>query len=851
MTKRGESDDNATLIKMEANYGSIATDSPPDNRNVFSDGLSRVDFVLVWEESDNPRKAELNFYPSHSEWREEFIKKLKDSGLLTEQREVSQSDKRIYFVLLSAPWSTLCYYAEEINLRVPLQVVHSPFRNVSERLLSKLSIPNLLSQDVPNPPTHYYTCHFRSTKLDRFLGSENRDTFFKITQRHRVLYEILAKTPYGSVTKGEVGIDRLVNEKVFTAAYPLHEGDVEAPVQSGALRQTLYSYWSQWSCWTRYQPMDHIREYFGEKIALYFAWLGVYTSWLSLASIVGLLIFLVGFYFMKTDVPVMEVCSSGNTFIMCPICNICTYWNYSSICGSYKAGLLFDNPGTVFLSVFISLWAVSFLESWKRTSFTLSHRWDCSDFQDIEEQPRPEFTAMAPMTTRNPVTGVEEPYFPENKRLRRTLTSCMVIVMMVIVVLMFLIAVILYRTILSIIIHRSGVKFISPSAKIIASITGSVMNLLVILMLSKVYTALAHILTRWEMHRTQSKYEDMFILKVFVFQFVNFYSSTVYVAFFKGRFIGYPGNYYSLFGVRNEDCGAGGCLMELAQELLIIMVGKQLINNVQELIIPKLTSWFQRKKLNALDLEAEQEMLPWEKDYLLVVSEGLCYEYLEMVIQYGFITIFVAACPLAPLFALFNNWIEIRLDANKFVKEYRRPVVERAQNIGIWFPILQFITHAAVLSNAFIIAFTSSFIPRLYYKYTRDASMSGYINFTLATSPRSFALEQHIAPCRYRGFRDQDGHLLPEYFHLLALRLTFIIVFEHVVFAIGRLIDLSVADVPEEVSLKIKREHYMAKEALAENQSLVKTMVPDEEEEADVSAQTPSSPAAAEDEEQS
>lgn len=38
-----------------------------------------------------------------------------------------------------------------------------------------------------------------------------------------------------------------------------------------------------------------------------------------------------------------------------------------------------------------------------------------------------------------------------------------------------------------------------------------------------------------EMHRTQSKYEDMFILKVFIFQFVNFYSSTVYIAFFKGR----------------------------------------------------------------------------------------------------------------------------------------------------------------------------------------------------------------------------------------------------------------------------------------------------------------------------
>ena len=36
-------------------------------------------------------------------------------------------------------------------------------------------------------------------------------------------------------------------------------------------------------------------------------------------------------------------------------------------------------------------------------------------------------------------------------------------------------------------------------------------------------------------------------------------------------------------------------------------------------------------------------------------------EYLEMVIQYGFVTIFVSAFPLAPFFALFNNIIEVNV----------------------------------------------------------------------------------------------------------------------------------------------------------------------------------------------
>lgn len=69
------------------------------------------------------------------------------------------------------------------------------------------------------------------------------------------------------------------------------------------------------------------------------------------------------------------------------------------------------------------------------------------------------------------------------------------------------------------------------------------------------------------------------------------------------------------------------------------------------------------------------------------------------MLQFGFVTIFVAACPLAPLFALLNNWVEIRLDARKFVCEYRRPVAERAQDIGIWFHILAGLTHLAVISN--------------------------------------------------------------------------------------------------------------------------------------------------------
>jgi len=103
-----------------------------------------------------------------------------------------------------------------------------------------------------------------------------------------------------------------------------------------------------------------------------------------------------------------------------------------------------------------------------------------------------------------------------------------------------------------------------------------------------------------------------------------------------------------------------------------------------------------------------------------------------MVLQFGFVTIFVAAFPLAPLFALINNTLEIRLDAKKMVEAMRRPVAQRVKNIGIWYRILDAIGKFSVVTNAFVIAFTSDFIPRMYYYTTHNYTMADYLNYTLS-----------------------------------------------------------------------------------------------------------------------
>jgi len=45
------------------------------------------------------------------------------------------------------------------------------------------------------------------------------------------------------------------------------------------------------------------RKYFGEKIGLYFAWLGVYTQLLIPASALGVAVFLYGCLTVDTNVP--------------------------------------------------------------------------------------------------------------------------------------------------------------------------------------------------------------------------------------------------------------------------------------------------------------------------------------------------------------------------------------------------------------------------------------------------------------------------------------------------------------------------------------------------------------------
>ncbi|TNN63280.1 Anoctamin-1 [Liparis tanakae] len=126
------------------------------------------------------------------------------------------------------------------------------------------------------------------------------------------------------------------------------------------------------------------------------------------------------------------------------------------------------------------------------------------------------------------------------------------------------------------------------SVRMTVTTTGIILNMLVVLVLEEVYGAIAVWLTELELPKTKEEFEEKLIFKSFFLKSMNAFAPIFYVAFFKGRFGGRPGDYVYVFGdYRMEECAPPGCLIELCIQLSMIMLGKQLIqNNVFEVLIP-------------------------------------------------------------------------------------------------------------------------------------------------------------------------------------------------------------------------------------------------------------------------
>ena len=223
---------------------------------------------------------------------------------------------------------------------------------------------------------------------------------------------------------------------------------------------------------------------------------------------------------------------------MCPLCdNDCSYWTLTQSCDYAKVTHLFDHEGTVFFAIFVSFWATIFLEMWRRREISLAYEWDMLQFEEDFEPPRPVFVAKAKTKRKNPVTGKEEPYIPFSQRAGKFTCAFVVVSFMVLLVIATVVGVIVYRTAVVAALSANPDENIKKEARVITSITASSLNLVAITLLGFIYEKIAIMLTKWEMPRTRTEYQNILTLKLFSFQSVNMYSSLFYIAFFKSSLI--------------------------------------------------------------------------------------------------------------------------------------------------------------------------------------------------------------------------------------------------------------------------------------------------------------------------
>ncbi|KAJ8955607.1 hypothetical protein NQ318_001437 [Aromia moschata] len=764
----------------------------------FRDGVRSVDFMLVWDAFDQE-----SITPDTYAKRQIFETNLLREGLQLEYEPQEQNG--LNFVKIHAPKEVLRRYSEILKLRMPMKEVwnnhelcirpkeyqHSNmFTNISQKIpaLRQVSTQtNFLIDGINNQWDKIKSWIFVDKKRfpdkgHRFTAIYSRDReylfdvdspcFFTPAIHSRIVQFILDRKRYSNNPQSafSFGIERLIDEKAYVAAYPLHDGDLRT---TGSTRNLLYTEWASIPKWYRYQPLDYIKEYFGVKIALYFAWLGYYTHILLPAAVVGLACFIYSCSTLYNNQPSEDICNQRlEDYRVCPLCDVwCKYWEIRESC-VYARISLFDNATTVFFAIFMSVWATLFLEMWKRYSAEITHRWDLTGFDVKEEHPRPQYLARLAHVKRkqvNIVTNTMEPHVPFWKlRVPMTILSFSVVLLLVTLALATVVGVVLYR--MSVLVSLKAVKISTievdySTVTIFTTCTAACINLIFILIFNYIYTCIAEYLTEFELLRTQTEFDDSLTLKIYLLQFVNYYASIFYIAFFKGKFVGRPNNYNKIFGFRQEECGPGGCLTELCIQLGIIMVGKQAMNTVLEMLFPLFFKWLNTLKLKTgltkEKLSCKGCQPQWLKDFKLV--------------EWG---------PRS-LFPVFGN--------------------------GLYF----------------------EFIPKLIY-ISQHHNLDNYLNSTLSYfntsdfNPKSRPPDwnpEEVDVCRYPDYREPPGspnkyEKTSLYWQILAARLAFVVIFENIVVLIMIIVKWAIPDVPSELRDKIRRETYITNEIIIREEAI-------------------------------
>jgi len=106
----------------------------------------------------------------------------------------------------------------------------------------------------------------------------------------------------------------------------------------------------------------------------------------------------------------------------------------------------------------------------------------------------------------------------------------------------------------------------------------------------------------------------------------------------------------------------------------------------------------------------------------------------ELMVQFGFQTLFISALPGATLIAYINNHLQLRYDAEKMLCDTQRVFPKGCEDIGTWQSVFELMATLAVIANSALVAFTMNIFDNysLVFRFWLFISAQWFI-FTMQT----------------------------------------------------------------------------------------------------------------------
>eukprot|EP00741_Cyanophora_paradoxa_P020930 tig00021319_g20206.t1 len=412
-------------------------------------------------------------------------------------------------------------------------------------------------------------------------------------------------------------------------------------------------------------PLGEIRDYFGEKVAFYFAWLHFYTVWLVLPTVLGSILSAVS----ATSTPSMK-------------------WSF-------------------FYCSFLMIWGTIFTEGWKRRQAELAFLWGTfqeetadsieSEITGAEESallvpdPKRRGSVVAGGSTRgrreeNVVDLMERAGDLFKRKLGRRVASWALLLTLLAVSMLSFVFCLWFEDV----VGKDSWLVRLPAITYVVALT----------LFRNLYVYAVDLTNKWELHSSIDEANNQHVMKLFTFDFVAWFLGPMYIAF-----------------VRQD-------LHSLEYLVSTTLISKQIIQNVMENVFPLASVMMKGAaaareqaaavaagkkcddvavpKAEDLAREAAQES-PALVQYRMDPYDDTIADYLEMAVQFGHVVLFAPAFPLSAACALINNVIELRTDAFKLLTGHRRPEANRVDGIGSWLYVLEFMGTAAVVSNVGLI----------------------------------------------------------------------------------------------------------------------------------------------------